>query len=144
MAGSRFDYVTYIRVSPDRLWQALTRADDIKAYFFGVTFDSQWEQGAAWRMYLADGTLCNSGEILEFTPPSTLVLSWRHDMSEERRREGPSRVSFTIEPVGEACRLTLSQVIDLEDSKVIASGAEFWPQILSNLKSFLETGRPAV
>jgi uncharacterized protein YndB with AHSA1/START domain len=141
MAESRFVYVTYIRATPEKLWEALTTTEFMKSWFFGVTFDTEWKEGAPWKMLLPDGTLCNSGDILEFSAPSRLVLSWRHDMSEERKAEGDSRVSYEIETAGDACKLTVTQTIGVADSKVIASGAEFWPQILSNLKSFVETGR---
>ncbi|HVZ30317.1 MAG TPA: SRPBCC family protein [Asticcacaulis sp.] len=144
MAESRYTYVTFIRTTPEKLWDALTTTEFMKSWFFGVTFDTDWKQGAAWKMILPDGTLCNSGEILEFNPPSRLVLSWRHDMGEERKAEGASQVVWDIEVVGQACKLTLTQTIGVADSKVIASGAEFWPQILSNLKSVIETGQPTL
>jgi uncharacterized protein YndB with AHSA1/START domain len=140
MPDSRFVYVTYIAVSPARLWEALTTSEFMKSYFFGVTFETDWREGAPWKMILPDGVLCNSGEILAFAPPSRLVLSWRHEMSEERRQEGVSRFTAEIEPAGAASRLTVTHAIDVPDSKVIASATEFWPQILSNLKSVLETG----
>ncbi len=144
MAESRFVYVTYIDVSPERLWEALTTTEFMKSWFFGVTFDTEWKAGAPWKMILPDGTLCNSGEIVEFTPPARLVLSWRHEMGGERQAEGISHVTYAIEAAGAASKLTVTQTIGVTDSKVIASGAEFWPQILSNLKSVLETGQTAL
>jgi uncharacterized protein YndB with AHSA1/START domain len=144
MAESRFVYVTYIDVPPQRLWEALTTTEFMKSWFFGVTFETEWKEGTPWKMILPDGTLCNSGEIMEFSPPSQLVLSWRHEMGGERQAEGVSYVTYAIEAAGAASKLTVTQTIDVKDSKVIASGAEFWPQILSNLKSVLETGLVAL
>jgi hypothetical protein len=45
-----------------------------------------------------------------------------------------------IEPVGEAVKLTVTHSIEREASKFIEAVSGGWPQILSNLKSLLETG----
>ena len=43
MARSTFVYVTYIRTTPEKLWQALIDPDFVKQYFFGVRFDTDWK-----------------------------------------------------------------------------------------------------
>ncbi len=45
-----------------------------------------------------------------------------------------------LEPAGEAVKLTVTHSIEKEDSKFIRAVSTGWPQILSNLKSLLETG----
>jgi hypothetical protein len=46
---------------------------------------------------------------------------------------------FEIEPVGDACKLTMTH-FDYEKSK---AGVEMgWPMILAGLKTLLETGKP--
>ena len=75
MSGSKFVYVTYIRITPEKLWQALTTSEIIKQYRFGMSIESEWKVGATWRMY-ADGSLMDSGEILEIIPQKRLVMSW--------------------------------------------------------------------
>jgi uncharacterized protein YndB with AHSA1/START domain len=67
MPGSRFVYVTYIRTTPGKLWHALTTPEIIKRYRFGMSVESEWKVGSTWRMY-ADGSLMDSGEILESVP----------------------------------------------------------------------------
>jgi uncharacterized protein YndB with AHSA1/START domain len=47
---SRFVYVTYIRTTPEQLWAALTKADFIKQYWFGVTIETDWKVGSPWKM----------------------------------------------------------------------------------------------
>ena len=39
MSGSRFVYVTYIRTTPERLWDALTTPETIKQYRFGMSVE---------------------------------------------------------------------------------------------------------
>src|ERR1051325_943732 len=75
MSGSRFVYVTYIRTTPEKLWQALTTPEIIKQYRFGMSVESEWKVGSTWRMY-ADGSLMDSGEILESVSQKRLVMSW--------------------------------------------------------------------
>lgn len=52
--GSTFVYVTFIRTTPERLWTALTSSDDMKAYWFGMTQESDWTAGSPWRMLFTD------------------------------------------------------------------------------------------
>ena len=75
MSASTFVYVTYIRVTPERLWHALTTPEIIKQYRFGMRVESEWTVGSTWRMY-ADESLMDSGEILESVSPKRLVISW--------------------------------------------------------------------
>ena len=48
------------------------------------------------------------GENLEVDPPRRLVQSFTALWSEEVQREGRSRVTWEIEPVGDSCRLTVT------------------------------------
>ncbi len=58
--------------------------------------------------------------------------------SEDVKREGTSRVTFEIEPVGDSCALTLTHdQLHADASPEIYGG---WPMILSGLKTLLETG----
>ena len=84
--------------------------------------------------------LLGEGENLEVDPPRRLVQSMVALWSEDVKREGASRVTWEIEPVGDSCRLTVTHD-ELRDG----ANAELyggWPMILSGLKTWLETGRP--
>ena len=70
MAESRFVYVTYIRTTPDKLWQALTDPEFTRRYFFETWQDCAWEAGASWRMVVPDGRATDSGQVLEIDPPA--------------------------------------------------------------------------
>lgn len=50
MSGSKFVYVTYIRTTPEKLWQALTTPEIIKQYRFGMSVESEWKAGYSWKM----------------------------------------------------------------------------------------------
>ena len=78
------------------------------------------------------------GENLEVDPPRRLVQSFTALWSEDVQSEGPSRVTWEIEPVGDSCRLTVTHDQMRSDAHGEIYGG--WPQILSGLKTLLETG----
>jgi uncharacterized protein YndB with AHSA1/START domain len=139
LSGSSFVYVSYIRVTPERLWQAITTPAIIAQYRFGMNVESDWHVGSAWKMY-ADGHLMDAGEILESVPPQRLMLSWRSEWSAEFKAEGKSTCVFEIEPTPPSAKLTLTHSSERPNSKFIGAVAEGWPMVISNLKSLLETG----
>ena len=139
MAESRFHYVTYIRAAPDKVWEALTSAEMMKSYFFGLRFEAELKTGGSWRRLSPDGALMTEGEILEFNPPSRLVMSWRN-AEPEKKAEGFSRCVMDLAPAGAATKLTVTQSIGVENSKLIEAVAQAWPEVMSNLTSYLESG----
>jgi len=142
MADSRFVYVTYIRTTPEKLWQALTEPDFTRRFWFGCWQESEWKTGASWRIMFPDGRVADSGEILEIDPPRRLVLTWRHELAPELRTEGYSRLTYELEQQGASVKLTVIHEIDRGGSKLIEAVSGGWPHILASLKSLLETGEP--
>jgi uncharacterized protein YndB with AHSA1/START domain len=140
MARSTFVYVTYIRTTPEKLWSALTDAEYMKQYWFGVHCESQWTAGSPWKMVRPDGSVCDAGEIIESDPPRRLVIRWQHQDRPELKAEGESRCTMELEPSGTAVRLSITHSIEREPSKFLEAVSGGWPKILSNLKSLLETG----
>jgi uncharacterized protein YndB with AHSA1/START domain len=138
----RFVYVTYIRTTQAKLWDALRNPVFTRQYWFGVALESDWQVGSGWKMQFPDGRVTDMGEVLEIDPPRKLVLSWRHAMRPELRDEGEARATMELQPIGEVVKLTVTHEIDRPQSKLIRAVAGGWPQILSSLKSFLETGTP--
>jgi len=138
---SAFVYVTYIRTTPERLWSALTSADFMKEYWFGMHIKTEWKVGAPWQMLFADGRIADTGEIVELEPPKRLVLKWRNEFRPELKAEGYARCVIELEPVSDAVKLTITHTMDRADSKFIEAVSGGWPRLLSNLKSLLETGQ---
>jgi uncharacterized protein YndB with AHSA1/START domain len=140
MANSRFVYVTYIRTTPEKLWQALIEPEFTRQIWAGTWQESQWKPGASWRLMIPDGRVADSGEILEIEPHKRLVLSWRNEFKPDLREEGYSRMTYELEQQGEAVKLTVIHEIDKPGSKFIEAVSNGWPHILASLKSLLETG----
>jgi uncharacterized protein YndB with AHSA1/START domain len=141
---SRFVYVTFIRTTAERLWQALTDAEFTKQYWMGVRVNAEWKPGGAWQLVFPDGRIADTGEVLEIDPPRRLVVKWRNEFMPEMKAEGYSQCVMELEPLGETIRLTITHTMERADSKFIQAVTGGWPQILSNLKSLLETGTAMV
>lgn len=139
MPDTRFVYVTYIRTSPERLWDALTQPDFTRRYWFGMHQESDWKQGSSWQLIFGDGRVADTGEVVEIDPPRRLVLKWRNEFRPEVKADGHTRCTFTIEPEGEIVKLTITHEAD-RPHKLIEAVSGGWPRVLSSLKSLLETG----
>jgi DNA-binding transcriptional ArsR family regulator/uncharacterized protein YndB with AHSA1/START domain len=156
MDNTTFVYTTYIRTTPERLWQALTEPAFTDRYW-NITFDTDWKQGSpmAWHQR---GVTITDGEqvVVESDPYRRLAYTWHSftpdwaaamDVAEDRRErlaaERRSKVTFDIEPLDdEQVKLTVVHD-DLEPGGLLGgmiSGG--WPRVLANLKTLLETGEP--
>jgi uncharacterized protein YndB with AHSA1/START domain len=130
----------YIRTTPERLWEAITDPTIRAKYHFGASVQSDWTPGSRYTLVHpgADGPLAE-GENLVVEPPRRLVQTMHVRWSEDAERQGTSRVTWEIEPVGDSCRLSVihDQLSDDAPSELYGG----WPMILSGLKTWLETGQ---
>lgn len=140
MASSRFVYVTYIRTTPEKLWRALLDPEFTRRYWCETWQECDWKPGASWRNMAPDGRVADSGEVVALEPQRRLVLSWRNEFQPELRAEGYSRLTYELEPQGDAVKLTVLHEMAKPDSKFIEAVSGGWPLILASLKSLLETG----
>jgi uncharacterized protein YndB with AHSA1/START domain len=141
MSKSEFVYATYIKTTPEKLWNALTNAEFAKQYWFGARCECDWKVGSSWKLHFPDGQVADAGEIVECNPPKRLVIRWLNEWNPEFKAEGYSLCVFEIEPADGAVKLTVTHGMEREGSKFIQGVANGWPKVLSNLKSLLETGQ---
>jgi uncharacterized protein YndB with AHSA1/START domain len=134
-----FVYVTYIKTTPERLWEALTSSEFSRRYWFDTELRSDFKVGSPLALVMG-GKVTDTGKILEADRPRRLSYTFRHELDDGMRKEGPTRVVFTLEPHGALVKLTLIHEIFAEGSKLLDGISKGWPAILSNLKSLLETG----
>ena len=134
-------YEIYIRTTPERLWETITSPTERTKFMFGNRVDSDWTVGS-------DIVMTNSktpgplgdGEILEIDPPRKLVHTLRARWSDEVEAVGFTRVTWEIEQVEDSCALTVTHDQLPEGCNPEIFGG--WPQILSGLKTWIETGTP--
>jgi uncharacterized protein YndB with AHSA1/START domain len=129
----------YIKTTPERLWEAITDRELRAKYSFGVGTESDWTPGSTYKASVPGIVDIAEGENVEVEPPRRLVQTFTALWSDEVRQEGPSRVTWEIEPVGDdSCRLTVIHDQLREGASNELYGG--WPMILSGLKTLLETG----
>src|SRR3989454_594977 len=130
----------YIKTTRERLWQAITDTELRSQSSFGVRVNSDWTPGSRYEAVppLAPAAI-SEGENLEVDPPRRLVQSFNALWSDDVKREGTSRVTWEIEPVGDSCRLTVTHDQLREGANAELYGG--WMMILSGLKTLLETGQ---
>jgi uncharacterized protein YndB with AHSA1/START domain/DNA-binding transcriptional ArsR family regulator len=149
-----FVYTTYIRTTPERLWQALTDPAFTGRYW-SITFDTDWERGSPMTWHQRGVTITDPEQVvLESEPYRRLSYTWHtfttelsdsFGMSDDARArlsaEPRSKVTFEIEPLDpEQVRLTVTHD-DLEPGGLTGSMiSQGWPRVLANLKTMLETG----
>lgn len=144
MAESRFVYVTYIRTTPEKLWQALQQPEFTRQYWCETWQDSVWKPGSSWKLMIPDGRVGDAGEIVEYDPPRRFVTTWRNEFLPDVKAEGFSRLTYELEPMGESVKLTLVHEMERPESKLIEGVSNGWPHLLASLKSLLETGESLV
>jgi uncharacterized protein YndB with AHSA1/START domain/DNA-binding transcriptional ArsR family regulator len=131
-------YVTYIKSSPERVWDALTDAE-LTARYWRHSNASDWREGSAWEHRRVDGSGIADviGTVLRSERPRLLKLTF--DGPGDAPEIGPTVVSFEIEPYEEIVRLTVTHE-NLPDDEARGQVAAGWPAVCANLKSLLETG----
>ena len=136
-----FVYVTYIRSTPEKVFEAITRPEVARRYW-GHENVSDWKPGSPWQHVRADEQRSVElvGKVVEISPPTRLVITWAN-ASQAGDPGSTSRVSFDIAAYDEMVRLTVSHD-ELEAGSGMANGIQKgWPIVLSSLKSLLETGQ---
>jgi uncharacterized protein YndB with AHSA1/START domain len=138
-----FEYAIYIAAAPETVWTALTVGAFSKQYFFGRSVESRWTVGAPFVLRMSDGRVDSEGVVLEADAPRRLTVTWRVVWLDEFKDLPAGRVSYVIDPVGDAVRVMVQTFQPQPaDPRLLEGARNGWPLILSSLKSLLETGKP--
>ena len=139
MDRPRHVFQIYIRTSAQQLWQAITDPEFTQRYFRNSRVESTWRPGDRIA-YWIEQELVVEGQVLEAEPPRRLVTTWSFRRNPLLRDDPPSRVTWEIEPTGDACKLTVVHDAFASETRTYRDVGSGWPLILSSLKSVLETG----
>jgi uncharacterized protein YndB with AHSA1/START domain len=142
MARPKHVFETYIKATPERIWEALTEPEFTRRYYFANTANSTWEKGAPYSLAEPDGTVAMAGEVLEVEPARRLVLSLQLLYDADAAAEPASKVTWEITRLGDVCRLTCIHGDLAFSPKTWLLTADRWNVILNGLKTLLETGEP--
>lgn len=143
-------YRVFIRATPERVWDAITRPEWTERYFFGTRAGYDLRPGGAFRSLRAgaegggDEVLVD-GEVLECDPPRRLVQTWRFLYDPALTAEGFTRVTWELTEDDRGVTV-LTVTHDLTGApgcaEHVGGAAGGWWWILSGLKTLLETGVP--
>jgi DNA-binding transcriptional ArsR family regulator/uncharacterized protein YndB with AHSA1/START domain len=151
MERPEFVYTTYIRTTPERLWQALIDPAFSRRYL-GHAIESAWKPGSTY-VWDQDGFKiehpdqvileCEPYRRLAFTfhtfpPELAAVVGLSEDTIARAAGEPRSKVTFDIEPYGQQVKLTVVHDGFEPGSTVLELVSHGWPVKLSSLKSMLE------
>ena len=143
----------WIKADAATVWKAITSPEWNARYGYGSPSHYDLVPGGSFRtlpsaeMGLPLDQPIIDGEVLEVVENERLVQTWRTLWDEEARAEGFQRLTYELEARGDnLTQLTLTHdVTNAPRSAALLAGdmPEFgggWPQILSDLKTLLETG----
>jgi DNA-binding transcriptional ArsR family regulator/uncharacterized protein YndB with AHSA1/START domain len=138
MPDTKPDYVlsTYIRCTPEALFEALRSAEAVPNYdFLGQVAE---RRGDTLVYSTPDGTETLHARELEVVPTTRLVTSFEPKWEPGAKT---STVVYTIEAEGDFCRLTVEHHGLANDPS--GGTADGWERTVAGLKTWLETGQPA-
>ncbi len=130
----------YIEREISDVWHALTSADFTEKYWHQTKITSRWHQGDDVTFVNPDGTTAVAGTVLQVRQPVLLQYTWHVHYNPEAKAEAPTRVTFELEDVDGATKLTVIHDMFPPSSVVFEPINEGWIKILCSLKTLLETG----
>ena len=148
---SRIDRAIEIDAPPERVWRALTDANEL-AEWFQVSIEGKIAAGSA--VWMTSTHAQHAGQrfqvlITELTPPRRVVWQWHPgevDPALDYSREPRTTVTFTLEPSPRGTRLSVSETgfdeISLaRRAKVHADNSQGWTEVLVWLQKYAEASR---
>ena len=139
-------YDVYIGASPEQVWNAFISPEGTRAVMFGCVLRSTFEIGAYYE-YVGPGkdgpeTVHVYGEVLAFEPHRVMSFADHAGPSyRDNHAELQTRITLTLETVGDCTKLTLVNDQWPEGHPSYETTKTSWPMILSNFKTFIETGK---
>ena len=146
---SRIDRTLTITAPPERIWRALTNAEELSTWF-QVRIEGHLVPGAEVWMTSVHPQHADQRfrvRIVAMDPPRRFVWQWHPgevDPTVDYSREPFTTVTFTLEPSGAGTRLTVSETgfdeISLaRRAKVYRDNSEGWAEVVLWLQRHVET-----
>lgn len=130
-----------IHASAEKVWEALIDPSKVKQWLFGTDMSvSEWKAGGQirYRGQWEGKTYEDKGEIVEIIPGEKLVSTYWSGMSgKPDSPENYQKVSYILEPAGEATKLTITQEGEMTQDSAKHSQSN-WDIVLGKLKGIAE------
>ena len=135
---------TNINAPLGKVWDALTRPDIIKQYFFGTRTTTSWEKGSPITF---DGewegkSYHDKGTVLDFQKNKLIKYNyWSSISGIEDKPENYVIVTYELREMENDVELTITQE-NIPDEKRKEHSEANWKQVLNDLKKLVETNVP--
>jgi uncharacterized protein YndB with AHSA1/START domain len=129
-----------IDAPPARVWEALTKPEIIKKYFFGTTTHTDWKIGNPIRFTgeFEGQHYEDKGTVLAFQPYSLIQYKYWSSMSgTEDRPENYLTITYRLQEEDNKTRLDITQE-NIRDEKAKEHSEDNWKKVLANLKRVVE------
>lgn len=129
-----------IHASKDKLWEALTKPEIIKQYFFNTNTYTTWQPGSPIRFTgeWEGKTYEDKGTILKIEEGRLIQYNYWSSMSGiEDKPENYVIITYEIKENGDNCTLSITQE-NIPDEKTKTHSEQNWKMVLKNLKNLLE------
>jgi uncharacterized protein YndB with AHSA1/START domain len=142
----------YIKAKPEAIWDAITKPEWTERYGYGGRVEFDLRPGGAFRMIASPEfqeagmpEVVLDGEVVECDPPLRLVQTWRAGWD----TEPATRLTYEIEELKDGvASLTVTHELTGAPNTAAMVGGRVpnagggWAEVLSDLKTLLETGSP--
>lgn len=133
-----------IRAPLASVWEAITKPEIVKQYFFGTNLVTDWKVGSPlfFRGEWEGKTYEDRGTVLSFAPMQSLSFNyWSGFSGLEDKPELRQIIRYELTPVRDGVRITIEQS-NVDTQKRADHSADNWRGVLEALKHLLE-GKPA-
>ena len=137
--GHRSTYQTTIKAPVEKVWEALTKPEIVKQYFFGSDQKTSWKVGSPilWTGEYEGTSYVDKGTVLEFIPNKKLAFSYLSSWSAmEDKLENYLLVTYEVSPVTGGTALTITQTNYDEEKAKHSEGN--WAVVIDGLKKLVE------
>jgi uncharacterized protein YndB with AHSA1/START domain len=147
-------YRVFIKATPQAIWDAITQPGWAEKYGYACRQTYDLRPGGAFKAFASAPMKAHGvpdeiivGEIIESNPPTRLVQTWHPIWDPETAKETATRLTFEIEEGhnGVASLTVTHDVTGAPSVAAMVSGqvpgaGGGWAEVLSDLKTLLETG----
>ena len=132
---------TTINAPASKVWDALTKPDQIKQYMFGTQVTTDWKVGSpiTYKGEWKGKAYEDKGKVLEIEPRKRLVSTfWSSLAGLPDKPENYKTVRYELAPEGDRTKLSVTQ--DNNASQAEAQEAEQnWNMVLDGIKKMVES-----
>jgi uncharacterized protein YndB with AHSA1/START domain len=130
-----------INATREKVWEALTKPEIVKQYFFGTNLDTTWEVGAPifFRGEWEGKAYEDKGTVLEYIPLETLSYNyWSAFSGLEDKPELYQIIRFDLSDVDGGTEVTITQS-NVATQETADHSANNWNTVFGGMKKLLES-----